>query len=586
VVAVSLISIGLYWGGYVGSPEEAGAAIGWIFRTEDSGALRLGLSADSLALGLTFLSALMGMAVMALILPKSSELHPARFVLGSLVLTVTGSSVCFLATTPWLFAFGVSLSVIGGAFSFRWHLQKGSSGAEAERFLRERLFSLLLLVVGVAAWSSQGIEVRAGSEGAFSSSLGLLAIAAVYLGVIIQCQALPFIGIHMRGLESSPSLRLFTTQLLPAWSAFALLIRFHKEFLGLGVHAVAGWIGVALAVLSAATGLMQREWRSAVPILASTVSLLSFAALNFVGPGAAFCLLIGGGLGLLGLSLTAEMTEGSAQNPPAALRVPGFLSGAAVSGGIGMASATGFAAWARASIEIPIEFGLVLLAFGALSIQTWRTTWLIIRSQGMPTLPWWKLTLLVLIPFGAMSLVWTGVPIQGITESTGLSLLPMEHPATDGDAGIQSIAILQGILAFGLLIGAWATPLKGDRIQALWQRFPRFVGFVAGGFGFDAAFLGLLKGLIRAGVAVDLTTHQKLWGRWLPHALASSIRTVARPSVATDQKIRHGIDRTASAAADFPGRLAQLIQSGDVQWYLFFAIGCTLALLVHFLVKL
>ena len=581
-----LISIGMYWAGYLGSPDELSGAVGWVFRAEDARALRLGISADVLALLFTFTSALTGLLLLVLVQPKLLEFHPFPFALASVTLTLAGAAVSFLSTTPWLFAVGASLSLVGGAFSYRWHLAKKSGGGDAERFLRERLWSLLLIVVGSAAWASQGIEIRSDLGGdRFASSLGVFALGAIHLGVLIQCQALPFIGIHLESLESSPSLRLFTTQLLPSWSALVFLFRFHESFGPVGLHPLAGWVGVVLAGLSAAAGLMQREWRSAIPILGSTISLLAFAVLNLVGPGAAFCVLMGCGLGLLGLSLTAEMTEGAIQRPPVILQVPVFIAGAAISGVIGAASVSGFASWAQAYMASPWEFASVLLVIGALSIQTWRLAWVIIGKQGVPSLSWWKFSLLALFPMGGMSLLWTGVPIQGF-ESLFSGLSPLALPAFEAEAGSQSLAILQGLVIFGVVAGAWATASKGDRIQYAWQRFPRLSAFVAGGFGFDAMFGFLVLGLVRAGRWIDRGSHQALWGEWLPRAFSSTIWFVARPAFSADRRLRKVIDQTASESADFPGRLAQLIQNGDVQWYLFFAISCTFGLLVHFLLQL
>ena len=154
------------------------------------------------------------------------------------------------------------------------------------------------------------------------------------------------------------------------------------------------------------------------------------------------------------------------------------------------------------------------------------------------------------------------------------------------DTSTQALAILQALVAAGVLVGAWSTPLKGDRVLAFWHGFPRFSGFVAGGFGFDAAFSALLRGLLRVGKGVDAGTHQKLWGSWLPSAFAGTVRILARPSFRADVRIRRAIERGAAGSADFPGKLAQLVQGGDVQWYLFFAIGCASAILIHFWVKL
>jgi hypothetical protein len=48
----------------------------------------------------------------------------------------------------------------------------------------------------------------------------------------------------------------------------------------------------------------------------------------------------------------------------------------------------------------------------------------------------------------------------------------------------------------------------------------------------------------------------------------------------------HLYEKSGSAlrrGVEIPGKLLQLVQNGDVQWYLFFAMSCALAILIHFL---
>jgi hypothetical protein len=87
------------------------------------------------------------------------------------------------------------------------------------------------------------------------------------------------------------------------------------------------------------------------------------------------------------------------------------------------------------------------------------------------------------------------------------------------------------------------------------------------------------------GLSVGVVTEldRKAWSGWFLTGLgAASDRAaawVSRADAAGTSRIEAGLAK----AIGVPAKLLQLLQNGDVQWYLFFAVCSAAAMLIHFM---
>jgi hypothetical protein len=114
---------------------------------------------------------------------------------------------------------------------------------------------------------------------------------------------------------------------------------------------------------------------------------------------------------------------------------------------------------------------------------------------------------------------------------------------------------------------------------------PRFSAFVTSGYGVDVALSRLRAGLAWIGGASARIFDQGMWESKVPELLGRGLRRGAAAFAAADLSLSRGIGTLIRGSVDLPSRALQLIQSGDVQWYLFFAVGSGVAILAHFLTK-
>ncbi len=593
-----VIAIILHWSGYLGDGPLESELVGWVFRQGDDRSLRFGMAADHLGLLFVFLSALLGGAALFPLLRITTKSHAPQFVLGSIALSTVGSAVCWTATTPWLYSFGVTFLIVGGAFAFRRLPEKKNDGKDVERFLRERLLGFLFLLLGVGAWSSLGIDLRPDTGASWAGSLSTVALILLLFGVLFQFQAIPLLKSHLLAGETSGTLRLLATQIFPGWASFALLLRFQKDFEVLGVLGIASWISLGLALLTAFAGLLQREARNGVPMLQAVVFLIAFSALIQIGPGAAIAILLSATFGVLGISYVGELNpeEEERQRSPAsayslANRIPVFSAGLAVTGGLGLLSSAGFSLWVNALFGDPWALAGGLFVLSVFSAQAWRVVWLVLRSQPPRPHHWTTLLFPYVLSIGTIGVIWQGFPVVALLEDANARLFQsiIEGPlgfkisGLDNDQGFSITAILQGVLVSSFLFASWLSAPTVDRLTGLWDRFPVTTRFIGEGYGLDKLAERLLTSVLRLGVTLSKVFDLKIWESWIPRLGEAAIANVSGPAGRADQRLRAWIDRSSARTVAFPGKLVQLLQSGDVQWYLFFAIGSALALLLHFM---
>ena len=92
-----------------------------------------------------------------------------------------------------------------------------------------------------------------------------------------------------------------------------------------------------------------------------------------------------------------------------------------------------------------------------------------------------------------------------------------------------------------------------------------------------------LAGINWSGRSIQWLVETQVWGLWIPAGFRWLIREVGGGVMEADRVISRGLDSVLRRAVEVPAKTLQLVQSGDVQWYLFFGIGSGVAILIHFL---
>jgi hypothetical protein len=106
---------------------------------------------------------------------------------------------------------------------------------------------------------------------------------------------------------------------------------------------------------------------------------------------------------------------------------------------------------------------------------------------------------------------------------------------------------------------------------------------MGGGYGFTAFTAGLASRVSRIAAGLEDFTAQKFWTRWLSGFSSAALRFTSRGIYRADEwvgkRATAAFDRSLNLSVNVP----RVIQNGDVQWYLLFAIVCTILILVNFM---
>jgi nitrate reductase NapE component len=419
------------------------------------------------------------------------------------------------------------------------------------------------------------------------------------IGLFIQMQPFPLLGWIVSDSETYPPLRTLLNQLLPAWAAFPLLLRLEPHFVNLGLFPGFGWFALCSSLLAVLTGLFQRKWRVGLGSWLAAGFSLSCALLAFSGPVPAMGMLIGVSLGAMVLSgaaiaLEDDCTKNDANRKRAIwIKIAVFLGAAAGTGTLGFVSAHGGLRWIYQSIALPgglTALFLVVLFFFVL--LGWRLSWCVNRLQTASEAPWFTILSLFVWILLSLGFVWTGTVTGGVLSGDPDRLVHSFFALFFGTRSVElenaSDLITASSLYWGALILAFATAYwtsgrSEDRWMTLADFMPKTSKFLAGGYGIDAMVERINIGITWFGNFAENLIDQKIWSDWVPKILFQGIRTVSGAVNELDFRISAQIGTGLRRSVEIPAKILQLIQTGDLRWYLFFALGSGFALLLHFL---
>lgn len=575
---------------------------GWIWFKEEQGAITVGIIQDLLGLGITAFAVFV---VGALLLNRgylSQESRPEK-TYAAIGLSTAGVALSWSSYTPWLVFVGMVLTSLGGFISLGSRWDSNGEATHASRFLWERVSGFLLCCFGASILASTRTALFLDSNSLWlnaSEHFRSTWVGAILLvvGLFIQMQSFPILGWLVSPSEIYSPLRTLLCQIFPAWAAFALLFRSHAQFVNLGLFPIAGYVALASTVLTILPGIFQKSWRQGVASWLASGFSFAFAILALIGPFSALALLIGVSLGALilssaGTSLELECIQSVANKQKAFwIRSAVLIASACGTGVLGFVSSSGLIRWISGAFVSPAHFGPFLLVFFLFNVLGWKQAWNIRRLQEATEASWFSVASLWIWGLLGLGMFWTGSVSGDIFLDLPDRVMDSFLGACFGSrasvlgSGVDSISVYGvywgGVLA-SLIFAYWLSGRKEDQFQVFAAKFPKLSRFVGRGYGLDT--IGTQSGLALTwiGKFTESWVDIKIWEQWVPKYFSLGVKSLARWISVVDQSVSSSLIRGLKVTVDVPSKVLQLIQTGDLRWYLFFALGSGFALLSHFL---
>jgi len=582
---------------------------GWIWPRDEMSAITIGVIQDPLSYAMIALSAFL---VMVLLLNQNylfREPRPERS-LAAIAISLVGVALSWSSLTPWLSLGGLALTLIGGFISFGSRWDSNAEAKIAARFISERSFGFILAFFGACILATTRFALLFTTDlTAPLSSLNSTASSAVastwvgsillVLGLFIQMQPFLFLGGLVSNSEIYPPIKTLLNQIFPAWAAFALLMRATPHFVNIGLFPVFGWVALCSSLLSLFSGLFQNHWRQVLGLWLSSGLSLSCAVLGFCGPMPAMAIFIGVSISAFCLSITAlslennEGTKGSNRNRGIWVKIALFFATASGTGVIGFITATGGLRWISQAFEM--AGGVVaafLFVFFFFVLLGWKLAWSINKISLECSAPWltvFSLFLCLLLSFGFF---WTGSlsgdVLLGVSDkwiASGFEVFfgAKANEILHAEDFLSSSGLYWSALITAFITAYWMSGRREDHWTLLARMFPKTSRFLSHGYGVDQLCQYILNGISKFGRLTENLVDHKIWNVWVPKGLFVGVKSVSGAMSLVDKKLTLSIGSGLRRLVDVPAKILQLIQVGDVRWYLFFALSSGFALLTHYL---
>lgn len=569
---------------------------GWIWPKEEPSALTLGVLVDPLSVTGVLVTVLISCVLLfqGALLERETSFPQRSF--AAVLIGAAGVSLAWFSLTFWFAVLGLVFCLLSGFVAFGSKWQSGPGARMAASAAWQRGWGLLVATVGALILANAGVALFWASP--LRMEVDQLGAWVLVAGLFFGLQGFSSLGWSMSAEGLSALARVALCQIFPAWGIFAVLFRIQPALHEDAAMITIAWIAVLLSVLSGLAGLFQTSWRQALTLWTVSGLGIAFGALGLVGANAAMPLLLGVSAGAILLASAGEALEGggstSHANRHRALFAKGlsFVGAACGTGVLGMLSVGGFIRafepWATPEGAAPLFFlALTVLLFSTLG---WRMGWKIAQLANFTQARWDALISPVLLALLSFGVWWTG-ELTGGAFPGGEDLVSGSWLETVlGTRGAFAMANFQtaatlhwGILVAALLLGYWSTGRTQDHWSRWASRGGLVVRFVSSGYGTGAFGARLVRLIELAGDSMRAWIDQKIWNRWIPALISGAIGVTAEAVSAWDRRRGQWVGAMARRWFEVPVKTLQLIQCGDLQWYLLFAIGSGLAILVHFL---
>jgi len=580
---------------------------GWVWPRELVGSIMVGLSTE--ALGVFVSAMVVCVSAISLIaiggMLKEARKQEARSdrLFAAIGISTAGVVLAWSSLTPWLGFLGISLSVFAGLHALRMNQETDAESDLTAQFGWERSSGLILSLMGggIFAGSDWG-QALAPTAGAWFGAALLLS------GIFVQFQPFPLLGWVCRKTDAPIAARLLLNQAYPAAAAFALLIRLEPHMRGMPVFSFFGWFAIASVLVTVICGLFQSDWKRGLSVWFSAGMSLAAGVLVFSGRAPALSVFMSVMLGGVAwanaasaLDLPGSSSKASTVGRKRAIwsRVIGFAGVAAGTGVFCFVGASGESAWLAQASQEPATAVLFAGAILAFALLGWRWCWNSFRKKSVTQVGWVAALAPLLLVLFSLSLVWKGSiaggTIPGVSDQVLSNLLGLFF-GSDSESGAAAANGGRMVLGEGIWMGLyWGAVIAGvavafwtaGREEDLWlqmrQRAPKAATFISSGYEVDHVIARILAAIAWAGRNIQEIVDTRLWTSGFPPLLDRTVRAVSSRVARADDSVIRGLNLSLRMSVEVPAKVLQMVQSGDVQWYLFFAIGSGIAMLMYFL---
>jgi len=560
----------------------------WFEIQSSVGPVELGLFLDPIGMAMLAVVAFCSILVLVNRSQIMKEPRPERIYAVFPILAV-GVGLAWSAATVWTAIISIFLTMVAIVLFFgsRWN-ENQEEAIYSFRFMWESSLGLLVAVIGCCILASVGTEMKWHDELVWYPYISLQIGAWILaIGLYIQTRPFPFLRLNVMSNRSIASARILATQVFLAWAAFACLFRLERQLRAVGVFPTIGWIALLAALFTMGAALMQRSWEKAIFFWTSAMFSVGMCALAFSGPWSSFAIILGGGLSSVSIAfariaLDCSGGDHSTGRKKAKWAKMGLVfSTLSATGCIGFVSASGGLSLVRSSYEDIFQLIAVSLLFFGLALLGGKSLWGILKQSRSVNADWWLIATPYLLSICTLGVLWTG--------SLSGSVLPNEMDRVIPSAfelffGNSTLGIQVWDKETAYIIGSWlywGSVLTGV-LFSYWTRnswegviatAPRFVDFFLSGYRLGWLEIQFGLRLKRGGELIEYVISDLLLDKWIMRGGAALIMWWVAKNIGilnywVSYRIDHSVQRTVGVSA----KVLQLIQSGNIQWYLFVAI--------------
>lgn len=570
--------------------------MGWIGKWNELKTAHVGLMLDPLGLAMTMLAGGIGLLI---IFNRNLFQKVPRIdrVFSAVAICSAGISLAWLSLTPWLALLGISLIIFGGFVSMGGRWDEGDREALFTfRGTLEGFWGLLLGLMGTAMLASSELIINWNQQ-VFWSANPKIIYAAVFLvtGAFLFFRPFPFLGWTLMPSRVSFLIRVLLSSLLLGWAAFAVLIRMEPRLRMIGVFPAFGWAAFGAAFFSAVCGFFQEDWHKAVLLWLSTAFSLSTAALAFAGSTTGFSIMIGLSLGMTALAFFGVIVnEGSSRSTTARkknlwAKTGLFISAFCASGFIGFISCGAGVGWLGKIQEDITQVVCLAIALFSLAYSAWRIAWMAGVIRKFTDINWFSIFMPYLLLICSLGVFWTGALGGGVAPDFRSPLFASLLTLFFQEGGFFSGVVDEH--RYYLALGIYFGPILLGMIAARWMRSrkttyisPGIAKFFAESFYIDTIMNSFLGYLIAIERRIEFILSHSVWEKWINRISVTTLGKASRASASFDSVVSGYQLNFTRKIVYLPAKVVQLMQNGDLQWYLFWVIGIAAALLVRFLV--
>lgn len=568
---------------------------GWISEHSAPGGVTLGFFSDELAL-------IWGFGVVtitALFLVARQERFAIRRVgqeVFSVLWAVSGTILVSFSGTVWTALSSLVFLIVATTTV----LSDGWSNRKDSRLLSRELFDrgvcLVISIVGASLMSNYGEQLRFGQiptevSISFGSRAGMLLLT---MGLIGQLKAFPFSGYLVCSAEDEKgSPHLLVRAILPSVSILIVLIRLAPFVSAYHCSAPASVIAASTALLTFISALSQKEFRPSLGLLiaggfniasAMVVGGQVFAGLNMAF---GFCLAT---LCFLFLSNCPGEFE---QSPifKTFIIASGLLSSGMTLGLVG----AGLGEWLSSySPEHVWELAIRLTTYLLYAVAVWRVAFLLKPVRPDKKINWESQVIPGLLVVSSFAIWWLGAPVDPAVFGDSVRLFTslferalaptsrLPEPLVDRSVleGAQTvISVLSGLLMF------WLIRRRKASARTIEVLFPKTISFFRDGYRIDSARLGVIKAFDQIGTKSTEWIDERFWLEIYPRFSMRLVRTLSRSVSRYELLIAEVLEAQVGRVVNVWSKFFQLVQSGDIQWYLFVGLMVAVAMLMRYLGK-